>query len=140
MPPDLRPPRPILTGADPHPRDTPVVYRAKSRTLQVPVSEGPAGGLEIPFDTAFQGMPLAEPGRNAVLGGPGRPENDAMTLCPMRACSAPVSKSGQRLKRSLARGTSSGATPRRCPDIGKMRAMGYAPSVALVLGIARTVA
>ncbi len=33
-----------------------------------------------------------------------------------------------------------GATPRRCPDIGKMRAMGYAPSIALVLGIARTVA
>lgn len=33
-----------------------------------------------------------------------------------------------------------GATPRRCPDIGKMRAIGYAPSVALVQGIERTVA
>ena len=33
-----------------------------------------------------------------------------------------------------------GATPRRCPDIGKMRAIGYAPSVSLVQGIERTVA
>lgn len=33
-----------------------------------------------------------------------------------------------------------GATPRRCPDIGKMRAIGYAPSVPLVQGIERTVA
>ncbi|MCG5246777.1 NAD-dependent epimerase/dehydratase family protein [Methylorubrum extorquens] len=33
-----------------------------------------------------------------------------------------------------------GATPRRCPDIGKMQAIGYAPSVSLVQGIERTVA
>lgn len=33
-----------------------------------------------------------------------------------------------------------GATPRRCPDIGKMRAIGYAPAIALVQGIERTVA
>lgn len=33
-----------------------------------------------------------------------------------------------------------GATPRRCPDIGKMRAIGYAPGVSLVQGIERTVA
>ncbi|MEQ4599463.1 MAG: NAD-dependent epimerase/dehydratase family protein [Methylobacteriaceae bacterium] len=32
-----------------------------------------------------------------------------------------------------------GATPRRCPDIGKMQAIGYAPSVSLVQGIERTV-
>ncbi|CAO4184841.1 UDP-glucose 4-epimerase [Methylorubrum aminovorans] len=33
-----------------------------------------------------------------------------------------------------------GATPRRCPDIGKMRAIGYAPAISLVQGIERTVA
>ncbi|MCP1557568.1 UNVERIFIED_ORG: UDP-glucose 4-epimerase [Methylobacterium sp. SuP10 SLI 274] len=33
-----------------------------------------------------------------------------------------------------------GATPRRCPDIGKIQAIGYAPSVSLVQGIERTVA
>lgn len=33
-----------------------------------------------------------------------------------------------------------GATPRRCPDIGKMRAIGYDPRVALAEGVARTVA
>ncbi len=33
-----------------------------------------------------------------------------------------------------------GATPRRCPDIARMRALGYAPAVALSEGIARTVA
>ena len=33
-----------------------------------------------------------------------------------------------------------GATPRRCPDIGKMQAIGYAPSVSVVQGIERTVA
>lgn len=33
-----------------------------------------------------------------------------------------------------------GATLRRCPDIGKMQAIGYAPSVSLVQGIERTVA
>ena len=33
-----------------------------------------------------------------------------------------------------------GATPRHCPDIGKMQAIGYAPSVSLVQGIERTVA
>ncbi|MEM7743460.1 MAG: NAD-dependent epimerase/dehydratase family protein [Pseudomonadota bacterium] len=31
-----------------------------------------------------------------------------------------------------------GATPRRCPDISKMRALGYAPKVALEDGMART--
>jgi len=33
-----------------------------------------------------------------------------------------------------------GATPRRCPDIGKMRALGYEPKVSLAEGVARTVA
>jgi len=33
-----------------------------------------------------------------------------------------------------------GATPRRCPDIAKMRALGYEPGVALAEGVARTVA
>jgi UDP-glucose 4-epimerase len=33
-----------------------------------------------------------------------------------------------------------GATPRRCPDIGKMRALGYDPKVRLSEGVARTVA
>ncbi len=32
-----------------------------------------------------------------------------------------------------------GGTPRRCPDITKMRALGYEPSVSLVDGLARTV-
>ena len=32
-----------------------------------------------------------------------------------------------------------GATPRRCPDIAKMRAIGYEPAVPLAEGIARTV-
>ncbi|MEO1488373.1 MAG: NAD-dependent epimerase/dehydratase family protein [Pseudomonadota bacterium] len=32
-----------------------------------------------------------------------------------------------------------GATPRRCPDIAKMRALGYEPNVSLVEGIRRTV-
>lgn len=32
-----------------------------------------------------------------------------------------------------------GATPRRCPDISKMRALGYAPKVGLQEGIRRTV-
>lgn len=31
-----------------------------------------------------------------------------------------------------------GGTPRRCPDIGKMRALGYNPAVPLVEGLART--
>lgn len=31
-----------------------------------------------------------------------------------------------------------GGTPRRCPDIGKMRAIGYEPAVALADGVART--
>lgn len=83
-------------------------------------------------------MPIAEPGRNAVLVGSGRLESHGMTLCPMNACSAPYFKSGQRLRRSIANGTSAGATPRRCPDIGTMRAIGYAPSV--VRGIERMVA
>ncbi len=38
----------------------------------------------------------------------------------------------------MANGTSAGATPRHCPDIGTMRAIGYAPSV--VRGIERMVA
>ncbi len=33
-----------------------------------------------------------------------------------------------------------GATPRRCPDIGKMARLGYAPAVSLRQGIERTVA
>lgn len=33
-----------------------------------------------------------------------------------------------------------GATPRRCPDIGKMQGIGYAPAVSLREGIERTVA
>lgn len=33
-----------------------------------------------------------------------------------------------------------GGTPRRCPDIGKMQALGYEPLVALAEGIGRTVA
>lgn len=33
-----------------------------------------------------------------------------------------------------------GGTPRRCPDIGKMQALGYEPRVALAEGIGRTVA
>jgi UDP-glucose 4-epimerase len=33
-----------------------------------------------------------------------------------------------------------GGTPRRCPDIGKMRTLGYEPQVALAEGISRTVA
>jgi len=33
-----------------------------------------------------------------------------------------------------------GGTPRRCPDIGKMRAIGYEPKVSLAEGIERTVA
>ncbi|RJY09467.1 NAD-dependent epimerase/dehydratase family protein [Aurantiacibacter aquimixticola] len=33
-----------------------------------------------------------------------------------------------------------GATPRRCPDIAKMRGLGYEPKVPLAEGIARTVA
>lgn len=33
-----------------------------------------------------------------------------------------------------------GGTPRRCPDISKMRALGYEPTVDLAEGIARTVA
>ncbi|CAO4177301.1 NAD-dependent epimerase/dehydratase family protein [Methylorubrum populi] len=33
-----------------------------------------------------------------------------------------------------------GATPRRCPDIGKMQGIGYAPGVSLREGIERTVA
>jgi UDP-glucose 4-epimerase len=32
-----------------------------------------------------------------------------------------------------------GATPRRCPDIGKMRSLGYEPKVSLAEGVARTV-
>jgi UDP-glucose 4-epimerase len=32
-----------------------------------------------------------------------------------------------------------GATPRRCPDITKMRALGYAPQVDLTEGLRRTV-
>lgn len=32
-----------------------------------------------------------------------------------------------------------GATPRRCPDIGKMRAIGYEPGVSLKEGVQRTV-
>jgi UDP-glucose 4-epimerase len=32
-----------------------------------------------------------------------------------------------------------GATPRRCPDIGKMRALGYNPQVSLADGLERTV-
>ena len=31
-----------------------------------------------------------------------------------------------------------GGTPRRCPDISKMRALGYAPAVGLEQGVART--
>ena len=31
-----------------------------------------------------------------------------------------------------------GGTPRRCPDIGKMRALGYEPKVSLAEGVART--
>ena len=31
-----------------------------------------------------------------------------------------------------------GATPRRCPDISKMRALGYAPAVGLAAGVRRT--
>jgi UDP-glucose 4-epimerase len=31
-----------------------------------------------------------------------------------------------------------GGTPRRCPDIGKMRALGYDPAVSLVEGVRRT--
>ncbi|CAO4154414.1 dTDP-glucose 4 6-dehydratase [Methylorubrum thiocyanatum] len=63
-----------------------------------------------------------------------------MTLCSMNACSAPDLKSGQRLRRSIAIGASAGATPRRCPDIGTMRAIRSAPSVSVVRGIARRVA
>jgi UDP-glucose 4-epimerase len=33
-----------------------------------------------------------------------------------------------------------GGTPRRCPDISKMRAIGYAPQVDLTQGLRRTVA
>lgn len=33
-----------------------------------------------------------------------------------------------------------GATPRRCPEIAKMRALGYEPKVSLAEGVARTVA
>jgi len=33
-----------------------------------------------------------------------------------------------------------GSTPRRCPDIGKLRALGFAPQVPLAAGLARTVA
>ncbi|MCY1644318.1 NAD-dependent epimerase/dehydratase family protein [Methylorubrum sp. SL192] len=40
----------------------------------------------------------------------------------------------------IAGAAAAGATPRRCPDIGKMQAIGYAPSVSLVQGIERTVA
>ena len=32
-----------------------------------------------------------------------------------------------------------GSTPRRCPDIGKVRALGFAPQVPLAAGLARTV-
>lgn len=32
-----------------------------------------------------------------------------------------------------------GATPRRCPDIGKLRAVGYNPAISLAEGVARTV-
>jgi UDP-glucose 4-epimerase len=32
-----------------------------------------------------------------------------------------------------------GGTPRRCPDIGKMRALGYDPKVSLAEGVGRTV-
>jgi UDP-glucose 4-epimerase len=31
-----------------------------------------------------------------------------------------------------------GATPRRCPDISKMRALGFDPRVDLMTGLART--
>jgi UDP-glucose 4-epimerase len=34
----------------------------------------------------------------------------------------------------------SGGTPRRCPDIGKMRSLGHRPGVALAEGLARTCA
>lgn len=85
-------------------------------------------------------MPIAEPGRNAVLDGSGRLESHGMTLCSMNACSAPDFKSGQRLRRSIENGASAGVTPRRCPDIGTMRAIRSAPSVSVVRGIARRVA
>jgi len=42
--------------------------------------------------------------------------------------------------RPIASAPAAGGTARRCPDISKLRRLGYAPRVALDAGLAKTVA